>query len=371
MAKRRLSYPNVRFPHRVSAGRGCVRTAVDDYPEARVAFLTSAAEPVTAVVETAFAEQLEGQRWIRKPAGEPDVAAVAAAAEQIAAAAPQVLVAIGGGAVLDWARLAWAAAAGALDLDAPEQGLGAVPAERPAFVLVPTTCATGAESATVAVLARGGDKVPVLSEAFLASHVLLDPQFLEGVARARLALFLCDALSHAVEAYVSIVPNAVAKELAVSGLRLVHRGFADPEAPRHQDLMLGAYFAGAAASHCSVGAAHAFAHTAAGYGIGHAHGNALALAPTLERLAAAGKLEALAAGALFSSVDALQAWIGAVTAEALGAVDAGTLVAGLEAAGAREAFLARMKADVCLRSFPLRLAEEDLAALLERILAAA
>ena len=360
MAKRKLAYPRVKSVRNLVVGRGCLRTVVDDFDGARVTFMLSNATPVGEAVGAALGAQLEAAETITKPPGEPSVDAVRSAAEMLAKSTPEVVVAIGGGSVLDWARLAAATAAGALDLDAEAPAMGTPHTALPRFVLVPTTCATGAEGATVAVLLNGERKAPIVADGFLASHVYLDAQFLEPVAPQQTALFLCDAVSHAVEAAVSIVPNLAAKELAVSGLRLLRGGCVDePDTYSRERLLLGAYHAGQAASHCSVGAAHAFAHTAAGYGVGHAHGNALALAPALARLDAVGKLDDLADAAGFDSPTALRAWVDALVASALSAAPTSPLGDALAAEDELEAFSERVRKDVCMRASPLRLSTEE------------
>ena len=89
---------------------------------------------------------------------------------------------------------------------------------RPWMCLVPTTCASGAEGAAVAVFSDEGRKVPVASRSLLADHVVLDARFLESLTPFQLAASLGDVASHALEAFLSIVPNSLAKEGAFSAL---------------------------------------------------------------------------------------------------------------------------------------------------------
>ncbi|MGE0486823.1 MAG: iron-containing alcohol dehydrogenase [Gammaproteobacteria bacterium] len=372
MAKRRFSYPRVLNPASVTLGRGCLKTALDDEAQARVAVMVSGAAAVHEAATAALPAAGADVTWLTKPAGEPDAEAVAAAGRALADFAPSVVLAVGGGSVLDWARLSWAAGAGLLDPQAPVASLSVAPAAAPSFVLVPTTCATGAESATVAVMMSAGRKCPVVADAFMAHRVFLDPQFIEALSQARTALFLCDAASHAIEAFVSIVPNRIARETAASALGLLRRGFSDtPDSATREQLMLGSYFAGAAASHLSVGLAHAFAHTAARYGVSHALGNALALPATARRLAAAGKLDELAAQAGFGPAAELVAWVEALAAAGSAEGARGALDAGLGDAAARADFVGAMRGDVCMRTTPLRLAEAEVEAFVAEVVDAA
>jgi len=149
--------------------------------------------------------------------------------------------------------------------------------------MVPTTCASGAEGATVAVYVHEGRKKAVLSPAFLADGVVLDGQFLRTLDASTLAASLGDALSHAVESTLSIVPNYLAKMAAGAALRSIIDPTAtlDVSTSRADRLMEAAFLAGAAASHTSVGIAHAFAHAMAAEGLSHGAGNAVALVPAL------------------------------------------------------------------------------------------
>lgn len=370
MAKRKFSYPRVNSPHSVTLGRGCTKTAVDDFEGVRVAVFVSGSPSVRSAAEGAIKE--DATQWLVKPAGEPTSAMVAAAATQLCEIRPQVILAIGGGSVLDWARLSWAASVSALDPMSPTARLAPDAPEPPVFVLVPTTCATGAESATVAVMSHETRKFPIVADAFMARHVFLDPQFIESWSQERTALFLCDAASHAIEAFVSIVPNRMGREMAVTGLGLLRRGFVDePDSGSLEQLMLGSYFAGAAASHCSVGSAHAFAHTAARLGMTHAYGNALALPGTVVRLEAAGKLDDLASGAGFDSGAALVAWVDSLSAIGARAEGSNELARQLATPAELSDFVSEMRADVCMRTSPLRMTAEEAAHFVSEIVAAA
>ena len=276
----KFAFPVHRQPARVTFGTGSVRALASGLIDEHTAvFLTSDAT-VRDAVDRSLAKrgmQLTSARILIKPAGEPTRAAVESGAAWLAGLGATRIVGLGGGSVLDWCRLSWAVADGALD---PVSGRMADRdlAARPPLCLVPTTCATGAEAAGVAVYTSEGRKVPVVSPAFVPDDVILDGQFLSGVPDARLAGFLGDAASHAVEAFASIVPGTLAKEAAVSALGLLLRhAHAPPGSSRFERLMEAGHLAGLAAAHCSVGVIHAFAHTVASLGVPHGFANAVAL----------------------------------------------------------------------------------------------
>ena len=90
----------------------------------------------------------------------------------------------------------------------------------------------------MAVYADGPRKVPVVSPSFVADEVILDGQFLRGIDAEALAGFLGDTLTHAVEAFVSIVPGTLAKEAAVSAARLVLQHASEPAGPSRNERLM-------------------------------------------------------------------------------------------------------------------------------------
>jgi alcohol dehydrogenase class IV len=370
MSKLPLAYPSCRQPALVSSGMGAVRAVADGARVRRTVYFLSGSPRVRAAVAEAFRKrgvELAPADVIVKPEGEPDERMVAAGAAFLASCRYGRIAAIGGGSVMDWARLSWARTAGLLSMPGGRVSGDASVVARPELWLVPTTCATGAEAASVAVFSSGGRKVPVVSPAFTADHVLLDPQFLAWLPPRELACFLCDALSHAVEAYVSIVPSGLAKHSAVAALRAILADWSPAPAPeRHLRLLEASYLGGVAASNCSVGVVHAFAHTMAAYGVPHAAANAAGLLPGLTANAAAPAPARLAAECGAATVEGLADRLRPLVQEALLAPAAAAIPHVLEDAGRRRDIAERMAGDPCLRSNPVALDAADLQSFVER-----
>jgi len=361
MAKKRFSYPSLRVPREVVLGKGSIRTCLHGLEGKKTVVLTSGSAPVVDAVSTSLLPVQANAVWVKKAPGEPTLQSVVETAALIQGEYPELTLVVGGGAVLDWGRLASAVSEGALDITG-ETPFAVTHPLKTRFVLVPTTCATGAESGGVAVFARNGRKFPVVSDAFVAERVVLDPGLIASLPEQERDALICDAVSHAVEGYASIVPNRLAKEAAVTGLRLIRSGKqkADDAGSPEEDLLMGAYYAGIAATHCSVGAAHAFAHTAARFDVPHAHGNLLALVPITERLLQAGKIDGLWAGAGFENAGAFIGFVrGCVEAGSRPAVY-GRVKRTLADKAEAEEFAEAMRSDVCMRSSPLRLNAADI-----------
>ncbi len=148
---------------------------------------------------------------------------------------------------------------------------------------VPTTAGTGSEAQSFALIAQEethrkmacGDK----KARFRA--VILDPILTKSAPKRVAAAAGIDAISHAVESYVTTRRNPISQMFAREAWGLLERSFemvlSDPESPEARGrMLLGAHLAGAAIENSMLGAAHACANPlTARYGI--AHGIAVAL----------------------------------------------------------------------------------------------
>jgi alcohol dehydrogenase class IV len=305
-------------------------------------------------------------RTLQKPPGEPTLAAVELGARFLSQAPYARIAGVGGGSVLDWCRLSWAHEQRLLRLEDERLILAGPTERRAALWLVPTTCGTGAEAATVVVLTHEGRKLPVSSPAFLADQVVLDAQFLESVSEADLAASLCDTLSHGIEGFLSIVPSRLAKEHAVAAVRMAIENFpAHGESCRLERLMEAGFLGGLAASHCSVGVVHAFAHTMAVHGVPHRLGNALGLVAGMRTNASSEAFRDLLRSLGLSDAEDLARRIRPIRAAALKGVDHSRIASIICDSSTRADLLRRMEADVCLRTNPLKLSADELARFLD------
>jgi alcohol dehydrogenase class IV len=373
MGKLKRSFPTYRQPGAVTFGTGSVKALIesDDLTETAI-FLSGQEEVRNTVVGSLhkYGHDLAEAYVITKPAGEPTYAMVQAGAAFLGHTPWRRIVGIGGGSVLDWCRLAWAASQAMLSLDDGRVSVQDAANFRPEFWLVPTTCGTGAEAANVAVFSVSGRKLPVVSTAFVADRVILDGQFLRCVSPPSLACSLCDTLSHAVEGFVSIVPCALAKEAAVSALRLIleHYDAEADDSHQLQHFMEAGYLGGVAAANCSVGAIHAFAHTMAAYQVPHGYANALGLIAGIYANQDTPAMHVLLRRLGVSTIETFVDWLTPIVRMALSyTVDVATGQL-LREQKTREAISERMATDVCMRSNPKMLDAEARYAFLDRVL---
>jgi alcohol dehydrogenase class IV len=182
----------------------------------------------------AFIEAMEakGLRWLHfTVSGEPSPMLVDEAVNRFRSEGVEVVMAIGGGSVLDAAK----AIAGLLPhgnsvMDHLE-GVGKnVPYHGPStpFIAVPTTAGTGSEATKNAVLSvQGleGFKKSFRDECLIPEYAVIDPDLLASCPRELIAADGMDAFTQLLESYVSSKANPFTDALAWSGMCAFKEGF--------------------------------------------------------------------------------------------------------------------------------------------------
>ncbi len=238
-------------------------------------------------VEKSLREVLEEVDVFDKVESEPTLAI----ADEIVRASKHnydLVVGIGGGSVLDMAKLASAAAAN------PEQEasefLGANKIKNPSVpkILIPTTAGTGSEATPFALVITNGKKKAIASSYNLADVVFIDAAFTATMPPRVTAFTGMDALSHAIEAFLSLGANPLTDSFALEAMRKISNNL--EEAFSHGDnlnarmeMSLAAMLAGIAFGNAGVIAGHAIAHAfGARYKVPHGVSAALTLPYIME-----------------------------------------------------------------------------------------
>jgi alcohol dehydrogenase len=201
--------------------------------------------------------------------GEPSPGLVDAAVTQFHETEPDVVIAIGGGSVLDAGK----AIAGLLRVgDSVMDYLEGVGPEKPytgpavPFIAVPTTAGTGSEATKNAVLSlQGGQgfKKSFRDEQLVPEYAIVDPDLLSGCPPGQIAANGMDALTQLMESYVSTRASRMTDALALDGIRAA------------RDSLLPLYETPAAGSEARAGMAYAAllsGITLAQTGLGSVHG---------------------------------------------------------------------------------------------------
>lgn len=180
---------------------------------------------------------------------------------------PDVIIAIGGGSVMDMAKL--------IRHYAAEQGLY-VP-----LWTIPTTAGTGAEATHFAVVYRDGKKCSVEADNILPDIVMLYPPFTYNNDAYLTACTGFDALAQAIEAFWNPNSTKESDSYALRAIAHIHRQL--PTCVHNMDvhylrddLLYGAYCAGRAINITKTTAPHAFSYAFTTY-CGYPHGHAVAI----------------------------------------------------------------------------------------------
>lgn len=213
-------------------------------------------------------------------AGEPTVADARAAAEAARRSDADLIVGIGGGSVLDIAKVAALLVANAGDLADYFGGAGQPRPARP-LVLVPTTTGTGAEATRVAVFSDDRGKRVVSHDSLVPLGVVLDATAVLGLPPAVTAATGMDALAHAVESTLSTASTPLTASMGIRAAELLHHWLPvahdDPGDLRARRATLyGAFLAGVALN-AGVVLGHSMAYTVANR-VHLAHGVTCAMA---------------------------------------------------------------------------------------------
>ncbi|MHB9059735.1 MAG: iron-containing alcohol dehydrogenase [Bacillota bacterium] len=218
-----------------------------------------------------------------------DVNVVERAAAAAGEAGGDVLVAIGGGSVIDTAKgMNMVLSKGGNLMD--YQGLGLINEPLGKLVAVPTTAGTGSEVTNMAVIKDPAARVKYsFTSPYLGPDLaVLDPEMTLGLPPGLTASTGMDALTHAVEAYLSVSANPISDGLALYAIRVINQWLpratlVGSSVEARYWMLIGSNLAGAAFSNSLVGCVHAMAHALGGlFDVPHGLANAILLAPGLE-----------------------------------------------------------------------------------------
>ncbi|PSN17283.1 bifunctional acetaldehyde-CoA/alcohol dehydrogenase [filamentous cyanobacterium CCP5] len=207
---------------------------------------------------------------------------------------PDVIIALGGGSPMDAAKVMW------LMYEHPDiefEGLAMrfmdirkrvyeLPplGEKAVMVAIPTTSGTGSEVTPFAVVTdhRVGIKYPLADYALTPTMAIVDPALVLNLPKRLTAYGGIDALTHALEAYVSVMASDFTSGLALEAMQLLFEylprayryGARDPEA--REKVHYAAAIAGMAFANSFLGICHSIAHQLGGsFHIPHGLANAL------------------------------------------------------------------------------------------------
>lgn len=198
-----------------------------------------------------------------------------------------LVVGLGGGSVLDVAKLASLLLDGEITLtqlaEAP-----LICTRKVRSIMVPTTFGTGAEATPNAIVTRPEKqlKVGIVNPSMIPDCVILAPQLVRTLPQPVAAASAMDALAHAIECYTSAKATCLSDLYALEALRLLVPNMTaacnEQDEKAQEAMQLGAYYAGIAIAGSGTTAVHALSYPLGGkFHVPHGIANAILLGPVL------------------------------------------------------------------------------------------
>ncbi|MFC4102260.1 bifunctional acetaldehyde-CoA/alcohol dehydrogenase [Paenibacillus xanthanilyticus] len=206
---------------------------------------------------------------------------------------PDCIIALGGGSPMDAAKAMW------LFYEYPDTSFHSLKqkfldirkrvykyprlGDKAKFVAIPTTSGTGSEVTSFAVITDkkdGHTKYPLADYELTPDVAIIDPEFVYSLPKIAVADTGMDVLTHAIEAYVSVMASDYTDGLALHAIRLVFQNLekshheADPTA--REKMHNASTIAGMAFANAFLGINHSLAHKWGGqYHTAHGRTNAI------------------------------------------------------------------------------------------------
>lgn len=194
------------------------------------------------------------------------------------------ILALGGGSVMDCAKGIGIVSSNYQPI-ASFEGVDRIGRPMPPLVCVPTTAGTAADVSQFAIINNISEryKMAIISKSVVPDVALIDPIVLTTMDSYLTACTGMDALSHAIEAFVSNASSPFTNLYAIEAIRLLQDNLQyTVENPNdiqaRGKVMLASLYAGLAFSNASLGCVHSMAHSLGGYlDLAHGECNAILL----------------------------------------------------------------------------------------------
>lgn len=220
---------------------------------------------------------------------EPTYAQVQVVIDAFKQSGADFIVAVGGGSVMDTAKLASVLATDEYGvkelLDHPGMAVKCVKT-----LMIPTTAGTGAEATPNAIVAVPEKelKVGIVNDNMIADYVILDAEMIKKLPRKIAAATGVDALCHAIECFTSNKKNPFSDIFAMQAFEMIMDNIEaacdHPEALKEKNnMLLASFYAGVAITASGTTAVHALSYPLGGkYHIPHGVSNAILLTPVMK-----------------------------------------------------------------------------------------
>ncbi len=307
VAERRENMLWFRAPEKVYTKKGCLPVALDELKNVmgkKKAFIVTDSFLYRNGYTKAITDKLDEMGIIYTTffdvAPDPTLHCAKEGAKQMSAFEPDCIIALGGGSAMDAAKIMWVLyehpevdfmdmAMRFIDIRKrvytfPKMG------ERAYFIAIPTSAGTGSEVTPFAVITdeKTGVKYPLADYELLPDMAIIDTDLHMSAPKGLTAASGIDAVSHALEAYASMMATDYTDGLALKALKIIfeylprayENGQNDAEA--REKMANAATMAGMAFANAFLGVCHSMAHKlGAFHHLPHGVANALMLEEVL------------------------------------------------------------------------------------------
>ena len=285
VAERRENMLWFRAPQKVYFKKGCLPVALDELGNVmgkKKAFIVTDSflynNGYTKPIENKLDEMGIKHATFSDVAPDPTLACAREGVKQMAAFAPDCIIAIGGGSAMDAGKIMWVLyehpEADFLDMAMrfidirkrvytfPKMG------EKAYFVAIPTSAGTGSEVTPFAVITdeKTGVKYPLADYELMPNMAIVDADMMMNAPKGLTSASGIDAVTHALEAYASTMATDYTDGLALRALKMIFEylpraydnGMNDPVA--REKMGNAATMAGMAFANAFLGVCHSMAH---------------------------------------------------------------------------------------------------------------
>ena len=304
VARRRENMLWFRAPEKVYFKKGCLPVAMAELSDKKRAFIVTD----TFLYQNGYTKPVEEEldamgithTVFYNVAPDPTLACAREGAEEMTAFRPDLIIAVGGGSAMDAAKIMWVLyehpqvdfqdmAMRFVDIRKRVYGFPKM-GEKAYFVAIPTTAGTGSEVTPFAVITdeKSGVKYPLADYELLPDMAIVDADMMMDAPKGLTAASGIDAVTHALEAYASMLATDYTDGLALRSLKLVFENLPKcydngPNEPRARENMANAAtMAGMAFANAFLGICHSMAHKlGAFHHLPHGVANALLISRVL------------------------------------------------------------------------------------------
>ena len=282
VAVRRENMLWFRAPEKTYFKKGCLPVALNELKHHKRAFIVTDTflyqNGYTKPIEQKLDEMGITHTTFYNVAPDPTLACAKEGAAQMAAFRPDLILAVGGGSAMDAGKIMWVLYEHP-DVDFQDMAMRFCDirkrvytfpkmGESAYFVAIPTTAGTGSEVTPFAVITDEvtGVKYPLADYELLPKMAIVDADLMMNAPKGLTAASGIDAVTHALEAYASVMATDYTDGLALRSLKLIFenlpRAYANSSGdPRARENMANAAcMAGMAFANAFLGVCHSMAH---------------------------------------------------------------------------------------------------------------